>query len=1111
MRTFIKYLLHFALLLSLVVIFNLQASAKEAEPGDLQGVSSTTHSKDDHHRHHYTSHNPAHYEKLSTEIKAKINSVSEANDVFTLASELQFQYPRNTVKLLESSNALLLQLPDSQYLKSQQLLFQLLIKVGEVNKAKQHLKSLWSELPESTYPWLQLMEVQVDLSQQALEQGEYKLSKYYDQYVSDRNELNLWYLYIAGSLQLLKSEFDVALSLLLEASRKAKLLENGAAEVAINDQLAKLFFHTQKYQRALEFSELMLIKAQQMHDRFAEVSANANKMNIYYTMAIQQANHSNTGLNAEPSQNHIELLERSDQLAQLVIQQAESVGAHRARTWARILRQNLFLTRNDFEQALQVSEATIEYAEYHKLDFEAAISYNNMAIAYRNLEKYEASRLALKQAERIYQEMGNKQSQLWLMEDYAKLYELEGDHKQSLEYFKQYHQASLELAEARNERTLLELQEEYAASQKQLEIERLNQQALLDARQLQSERLGRWLLSVILVALIAIAFILYSKRKRLQQLLKNEARLNREITELGEAKQRFFINISHEFRTALTLSISPLRKVLQECEMSDGCQSRLEGALENNLHMLSLINEVMEVEQIRRGQMPVHLSYFSTRRAIEQSLKRFQAQFLEKNIQVITDFDTCDDVIAFDLSHFDKVIANLVSNAAKFSPLAASLHINTHVTEHAIEIIIRDQGPGIPQKELPLVFRRFYQGSHSLQQATAGSGVGLSMVYELLRLHGGNIEVSNLEQQGCCVTVTIQRGILHYPDALRETMIAHVEEFANLASPRSTELVSSFDQSVGALSTHQQQTHVQEDGVSNNIISLADKVNSAAPELVNARSEVSEKSSDSIAPSNKKFRQTILLVDDHPKVRQLLKDMLQMDYRILEAADGRQALQIARSVQPDLVISDVMMPEMDGFELTRQMRLDKELAHLSLILVTALDDKGSTLSGLTLGADDYITKPFSDEELKARVFNLLQRKQQLSEVLFQKYKSRLITQNHTVQINSQACRRKAQLEKVIAENLGQWDFDVEQMYTALNMTRSTLFRYTKETFGCSPKNLLKKRRLELAHSMLQNSQGTISEVAYAVGFQSLSTFSRAFREFYNMPPTEVARRFRSAY
>lgn len=523
---------------------------------------------------------------------------------------------------------------------------------------------------------------------------------------------------------------------------------------------------------------------------------------------------------------------------------------------------------------------------------------------------------------------------------------------------------------------------------------------------------------------------------------------NLKMEELDNAKSRFFSNISHEFLTPLTLAIAPIKDVLAAGRVEDERdKGHLTMALENNLHMRDLLGQVLDINKLESSSMPIRVMKLDLVSDLERFIRRFDLVAEKRNIQLRKKGFKPGLTIYFDPDHFEKVMLNLLSNAIKYSPVDSAVEISIHSGSDSISIEITDQGFGIDPEDLPHIFDRYYRGTeptHTLQPAT---GIGLALVKELLSLHRAEISVESVRGERSTFTATILTGCEHYD----HSVVCH-----DLAVPSPD----------------------------------ADRVSRSLPGA--------DGKSDAPRDTQNSGLKKLLIVDDDADFRRFVRGILEANYDVVEAENGLVGLERARDGQPDLIISDVMMPAMDGFQLTQELKSAPSTAHIPLILLTAKSTTRDTVDGLSHGADDYLSKPFDSTELVARIEAQLAQKRRIARKLY----AELFSETNTERFTSEYVDKfSKQLDELLVNKMGDERFDVDQMCQGLNVTRSTLFRHTKKHFGVTPRQLLKNRRLEASSELLRRGQGTISEIAYAVGFQSLSSYSRAFSDHFGVPPT----------
>lgn len=535
-----------------------------------------------------------------------------------------------------------------------------------------------------------------------------------------------------------------------------------------------------------------------------------------------------------------------------------------------------------------------------------------------------------------------------------------------------------------------------------------------------------------------------------QNLRLNEQ--NDQLLKLDQAKSNFFTNIAHEFRTPLTLSIGPLKEIESSGELLDQQNKRyLEIALKNNMHLLDLLGQVTDINRLEAGKLPVKLVKMEIVPHLERCISRFEFLIQELGLTIETVGFEERVVIDFDEEHFEKIVLNLLSNAIKHSPPRGKITIGLVVKEKLPVLRIKDQGPGINKEERKNIFRRFYRIGKPIQSTQPSTGIGLALVKELVNLHKISIEVVNNKAKGACFILTF-----NIPTQLGTEKLGTLE-------PSSIEWAHVHD--VDNL----QLTDLKKTSFNN--------------------------------PKKNHLKKIVLVVDDNDELREFISSLLLQKYTVVEASDGEVALRIAIETEPDIIISDVMMPVMDGFSLTKQLKSSPITNHIPLILLTARSTKLDTIKGLQYGADDYLVKPFDNNELIARIAALLAHSKRVADKILSQFE-------HPVHLpvlgNLHRCPNdifSKRLEEILIENLGDLYFDVDELSRQMNTTRSTLFRKTKKRFGCTPGKLLKTFRLNTALQMLREKRGTISEIGYAVGFHNLSSFGRAFNEFYKVPPS----------
>ncbi len=552
-----------------------------------------------------------------------------------------------------------------------------------------------------------------------------------------------------------------------------------------------------------------------------------------------------------------------------------------------------------------------------------------------------------------------------------------------------------------------------------------------------------------------------------QQLSEQAKRL----AEVDRLKTRFFVNVGHEFRTPLTLILGPLDDLLQDTRehFSEIARQQLLMVQRNARRVLDLIVELMDVNRLEQGHLPLHPVRVDLV-ALLRNVTSECADVAERHGHQIqlhgTDIEQAFAQI--DAAQIERALSNLIGNAAKYMPRGGLIEVTlARDAERDIWLVsVRDQGRGIDTAALPHVFDRFFQADSN--DRASGYGVGLSLVREIALAHGGDVRV--VSARGIGSTFVLQLPVVA-SEAVRTPGLVATNA---LVEPDIQSPLSHINADVGA----------------------------DAPALSESR-------------SGERARERVLIVDDHDDMRQRIRQLLAPRFEVLEAADGDQAWQLARDELPDLIVSDVMMPGMDGVELSSRLRGFSETSAIGVLLLTAKVGSAHAVAGLRAGANDYLSKPFDASELLARCDAILAHAHRLRHRLAAAARSPVVAVSNansgvptanTTLIASHDARWRERLDTQIAANLHEPAFDVEALAQAMHADRSSLFRHCKERLGVSPSDYLRNARLAAGHQLLENGAGSISEVAYASGFDSLSSFTRAFKVRYSTPPSQILRR-----
>lgn len=544
---------------------------------------------------------------------------------------------------------------------------------------------------------------------------------------------------------------------------------------------------------------------------------------------------------------------------------------------------------------------------------------------------------------------------------------------------------------------------------------------------------------------------------------KNEElkRLNEEVLELTHSRLVFFTNISHELRTPLTLIADPVEMLLEDTGIKGKSRELLKMVQRNALALQQLVSNILDFRKIQNGKMELKLYRFDIVKTLTMWVGDFQLTAERKQIRLHLDVDDLKgshEMIA-DQEKISRIVFNLLSNALKYTPAGGEIFVSLKDEGANLRLDVKDTGKGISQDEADKIFERFFQA----KGAASGTGIGLALVKSFVELHHGEARVESELGKGSDFIVVIPR------EQEGDSQVIHND-------------VDIVDNSVNASASTGK--NVVDESVLQ-YIDDGDRSRGKVQQLVSENTN----------------RPTVLVIDDNTDIRQYERTLLQDEYVVLEAADGKEGLAVALKEVPDLVICDVMMPVMDGLELTEQLKTNTATSHIPVIMLTAKNLEEHRAEGYEHGADSYITKPFHSKVLLARIENLL-RQRQLLKNLYQgaQEAEKEISEAHLEDRDKQFLK---QLQAIIQKNLSDSEFGVEDMGQQIGLSRVQLYRKVKAMTGSSVVDLLRKARLAKARRLLETRSMSVSEVAYEVGFSAPSYFTKCFKEEYGMLPGDV--------
>ena len=520
--------------------------------------------------------------------------------------------------------------------------------------------------------------------------------------------------------------------------------------------------------------------------------------------------------------------------------------------------------------------------------------------------------------------------------------------------------------------------------------------------------------------------------------LRHHVKVEQEVADL---KLRFFTNISHELRTPLTLITGPVETLLQEKQLPKEVEKSLQGVKRNTDRMTRLVNQILDFRRLEKHKMKLLVEQIDLVSFLQKEMDYFRPLAEEHKLSFSFDCSLEKAPVWADADKLEKIVFNLLSNAFKYTPSGKTITVFLRENPDSFLFGVKDEGTGISEAMKKVLFVRFetQMGQNTLFKSQS-SGIGLSVVKELIDLHHATIKVDSKEGEGSCFTIEMKKGHAHFKDTDAEFIL---------------------NDSVSTTSHHQEATNEKEDG------------------------------------------QILLIVEDNAELREFVAGIFRKEYKIIEAADGEEGYKKATESLPDLIISDVMMPKKDGMEMVKELHNTSATSHIPVILLTAKTDMDSQVEGLRLGADAYITKPFSATYLKARVTNILKKRAELQKRYCAELLDKPAEKEETSLTLSDYDRQfMTRLTDYIEKNIDNGDLVIEELAREVAVSRSVFFRKLKGLTGMAPVEFIKQIRIKRAAKLIASGEYAISQVAYKVGFNDSRYFSKCFKAHYGMTPSE---------
>lgn len=564
-----------------------------------------------------------------------------------------------------------------------------------------------------------------------------------------------------------------------------------------------------------------------------------------------------------------------------------------------------------------------------------------------------------------------------------------------------------------------------------------------------------WAYGLYTIIIGIIFYCIYFELKTREK-LKNELLLQKltseKMRELNQLKLNFFTNISHELRTPLSLIIDPLRKIREDDISLLQIKNLSNLAYKSSSRLLNLVNQLLDFRKFEGSLIlePVAVNIIETIRDVAEA---FKDQASKREIDFSIEFSTAFKTVSIDEDKFQKILINLISNAFKFTPNGGKIRMlsatyRDETGNGQLEIEVQDSGPGIPEAYKLKIFDIFFQIQHTPRFGMESSGIGLALVRELVRLHNGEILEQGKEGEGALFVLKIP--VREESARTASFLIQHNEQLPKFSVDCELE----------------KQEHLKGS-------SILDK------------------------------KPLILLIEDNDEMRTYLRNTLELDFAVIEAANGKEGWQKTLFSHPNIIVSDVNMPEMNGIDLCKKIKLDKRTTHIPIILLTAVGDEVTQISGLEGGANDYIVKPFNSKILISKIHNLLTFK----DILKNTYQKQVDIQVKEMNIESEDDKFVEKLINVVNTNISNSNFSVEELSSMMAMSRVALYKKILSITGNTPIEFIRKIKLQKAVQLLEKSKLSIASISYEVGYSNPNYFAKVFREEFNMLPSEYIASF----
>ena len=677
----------------------------------------------------------------------------------------------------------------------------------------------------------------------------------------------------------------------------------------------------------------------------------------------------------------------------------------------------------------------IDYLRKYNDSIELAKSISSLGDFYRErLFQYKKALPYLNEAKVIYEKTQDTliRPYLYLIENLAICYAETGNYQLGYNYYKKAYNLRKDIVRESNDITTRQLEAKFQAKEKEQVIALLKSEKQTATQQKINQR--NLFIAAIAITSISGLFFFF--------LFRNNHKTTKKLKELDDFKSKLFANISHEFRTPLTLISGPIDKRLTDSNLKGEDRNEFEMIQRNSDRLLNLVTQLLDLSKLESGHLKLKVAEGNLSVLLKSMASAFQHKALQKQIDYSINIEEIDKVW-FDKDVIEKTVINLLSNAFKYTPENGKIKLFAVVIGNKLELHIENDSNVLTKEQINNIFNRFYQADEN----TEGVGIGLSLVKEIVNLSYGSITVDNTSANTIVFKVYLPILKSQFkPEDLAETSIE----------------IPTLEQKERAIEI--------------------------------------EKESQPVIDENLPI---LLVVDDSEDIRAFIKSAFKNNYQVVEASDGEIGVEKAIALVPDIIISDVMMPKLNGFQLSETLKKDERTCHIPIILLTAKTEDADRFIGLETGADDYITKPFKIKALETRVKNLISSRLKLRE----RYSQELILKPTDITISNFDAQFLEKVNTVIDKNIAEPSFSTEDFSKAVGMSRMQLHRKLKALTGLSATEFVRSQRLKLAADLLKKSDANVSEIGYSVGFNDHSYFTKCFKDMYGCTPTEFISRF----